>query len=74
MSFTQQFLLDNAGGTHFISVTGSWGQDSAPYNASGHTVDSNGSIYFPAYYREDTSYPWYPMRGWIGQYRESGVL
>ena len=74
MAFTQQFLLDNAGGTHFISVTGSWGQDSAPYNASCHTVDSNGSIYFPAYYREDTSYPWKPNSGWIGQYSDSGVL
>ena len=74
MAFTQQFLLDTAGGTHFISVTGSFGQDSAPYAGNSMTIDSNGSIYYPAYYREDTSYPWLPNSGWIGQYSESGVL
>ena len=74
MAFTQQFLLDTAGGTHFIAVTGSFGQDSAPHDGNSMSVDSNGSIYFPAYYREDTSYPWLPNSGWIGQYSDSGVL
>lgn len=74
MAFTQQFLLDTAGGTHFIAVTGSWGHDSAPYDGNSMAVDSNGSIYFPGYYREDTGYPWLPNSGWIGQYSDSGVL
>jgi len=74
MAFTQQFLLDNAGGTHFISVTGSFGIDAAPYAGNSMTIDSNGSIYYPAYYREDTNYPYLPNSGWIGQYSESGVL
>ena len=74
MAFTQQFLLDSSSGTHFIAVTGSFGLDSAPYDGNSLLVDSNGSIYFPAYYREDTSYPWLPNSGWIGQYSESGVL
>ena len=61
-------------GAHFIAVTGSWGLDAAPYNGNATSVDTKGRIYFPAYYREDASYPWLPNSGWIGQYSELGNL
>ncbi len=73
MAIIQQFLIDSIG-SHFIAVTGSWGQDSAPYDGNSMSVDTKGRIYFPAYYREDTSYPYLPNSGWIGQYSEFGKL
>ena len=73
MAFTQQFLFDGSG-KHFITVTGSWGLDAAPYNGNATSIDTNDRIYFPAYFREDTSYPWLPNSGWIGQYSKLGNL
>ena len=73
MAIIQQFLFHTTG-VPFIAVTGSFGIDAAPYNGNSMSVDSNDRIYFPAYYREDTNYPYLPQSGWIGQYNEFGAL
>ena len=73
MAIIQQFLIDISG-KFFINITGQFGLDSTPFRGSCLTLDSNGRIYFPASYKEDTSYPWKPTNMWLGQYSEQGNL